>query len=281
MNARYRNVLLGVSLIAGAWAPMTTANDFGAGNVRVRLVADTDHIAPEGDFHLGVRLEIKPGWHIYWRYPGGAGLATDIQWQLPEGVQVGDLQWPLPIGFTQSEGVPGYGYEGTVVLASTIHAAPDFDRAQSTVGAEVSWLACKGVCVLGSARLEANLAELKDDFDLPSWPESLPQEVDSRAPPFSVRATGGIAEGKLSLWLRWLDPPPGPVEWFPNPPETLVVEDVRVQTRGGLTRIDAVVRERAGSELSSDILDSLVVITDDDGRRRGWTLAVDLTGNDS
>ncbi len=280
MNARYRNALLGVSLIAGAWAPMTTANDFGAGNVLVRLVADTDHIAPGGDFHLGVRFEIKPGWHIYWRYPGGAGLATDIQWQLPEGVQVGDLQWPLPIGFTQSEGIPGYGYEGTVVLASKIHAAPDFDRAQSTVGAEVSWLACKGVCVLGSARLEANLAELKDDFDLPSRPESLPQEVDIRDPPFSVRATGGIAEGNLSLWLRWLDPPPGPVEWFPNPPETLVVEDVGVQTRGGLTRIDAVVRERAGSEPSSDILDSLVVITDDDGRRRGWTLAVDLTGNE-
>ncbi len=273
--------LLSLPLIAVAWVSVTAANDFGAGNVRVRLVADTDHIAPGGDFHLGVRFEIKPGWHIYWRYPGGAGLATDIQWQLPEGVQVGDLQWPLPIGFTQSEGIPGYGYEGTVVLASTIHAAPDFDRAQSTVGAEVSWLACKGVCVLGSARLEANLAELKDDFDLPSRPENLPQEIDSRDPPFSVSATGGIAEGNLSLWLRWLDSPPGPVEWFPDPPEALVVEDVRVHTRGGLTRIDVVVRETAGSELSSDILDSLVVITDDDGRRRGWTLAVGLTGNES
>jgi hypothetical protein len=208
-------------------------------------------------------------------------LATEIKWQLPEGVQVGDLQWPLPIGFTQSEGIPDYGYEGTVVLASRVHVAPDFDPALAIVGAEVSSLACKGVCVLGSARLEANLAELKSGFDLPSRPESLPQEIESGDPPFSVRATGGIAEGNLSLWLRWLDPPPGPVEWFPDPPEALVVEDVRVQTRGGLTRIDAVVRETAGTELSSDILDSLVVITDDDGRRRGWTLAVDLTGNNS
>ncbi len=271
---------MGVPLVVGAWAPITAASDFGAGNVRARLVADTDHIAPGGDFHLGVRFEVKPGWHIYWRNPGGAGLATDIRWELPEGFQVDELEWPLPIAFTQSEGIPGYGYEGTVVLASRVHAAPDFDPALSTVGAEVSWLACKGVCVLGSIRLEANLAELKDDSDLSSRPESLPQGIDSRAPPFSVRATGGITEGNLSLWLRWLDPPPGPVEWFPDPPETLVVEDVGVQTRGGLTRIDAVVRERAGSELSSDILDSLVVITDDDGRRRGWTLAVDLTGNE-
>jgi len=249
--------------------------------VRAQLVAATDHIAPGGDFHLGVRFEIEPGWHIYWRYPGAAGLATDIRWELPAGLQVDGLEWPLPISFTQSEGIPGYGYEGTVVLASRVHVAPDFDPALSTVGAEVSWLACKGVCVLGSARLEGNLAELKDDFDLPSRPESLPKEIDSRDPPFSVRTTGGIAAGNLSLWLRWLDPPPGPVEWFPDPPEALAVEDVRVQTRGGLTRIDAVVRETAGSELSSDILDSLVVITDDDGRRRGWTLAVDLTEDES
>jgi hypothetical protein len=280
MNARWWKTIVSLPLVAGAWAPITAASDFGAGNVRVRLVADTDHIAPGGDFHLGVRFEIKPGWHIYWRYPGGAGLATDIRWELPAGLQVDELEWPLPIGFTQSEGIPGYGYEGTVVLASRVHTAPDFDPALAIVGAEVSWLACKGVCVLGSAELEGNLAELKGGFDLPLRPESLPQEMDIRDPPFSVRATGGIAEGNLSLWLRWLDPPPGLVEWFPDPPEALVVEDVRVQTRGGLTRIDAVVRERAGSEPSSDILDSLVVITDDDGRRRGWTLAVDLTGNE-
>ena len=272
---------MSLPLVIGAWAPITAASDFGAGNVRARLVADTDHIPPGGDVHLGVRFEIKPGWHIYWRYPGGAGLATDIRWELPAGFQVDELEWPLPIGFTQSEGIPGYGYEGTVVLASRVHLAPDFDPALSTVGAEVSWLACKGVCVLGSARLEGKLAELKGGFDLPSRPENLLQEIDGRDPPFSVRATGGIAEGKLSLWLRWLDSPRGLVEWFPDPPEALVVEDIRVQTRGGLTRIDAVVRETAGSHLLSGILDSQVVITDEDGTRRGWTLAVDLTGNES
>jgi len=276
MNVRCRKTLLSLPFIAGAWIPITTASDFGAGNVRARLVADTDHMAPGNDFHLGVRFEIKPGWHIYWRNPGGAGLATDIRWELPAGFQVDELEWPLPIGFTQSEGIPGYGYEGTVVLASRVHAAPTFDPALSTIGAEVSWLACKEVCVLGSARLEGKLAELTRDIDFPAWRENLPRTAGGREPPFSVTTTGGLAEGNLVLWLRWQHPP-GSVEWFPDPAEVLEVKDVRVQTRGGLTRINAVMRETAGSKRSPDTLDSLVVITDKDGNRRGWELAVDLT----
>jgi DsbC/DsbD-like thiol-disulfide interchange protein len=253
------------------------ASEFGVGNVRARLVVDTDHIAPGGDFHLGVRFEIKPGWHIYWRNPGGAGLATDIRWELPAGFQVDELEWPLPIGFTQSEGIPGYGYEGTVVLGSRVHTAPGIDPALSAVGAEVSWLACKGVCVIGTARLEGKLAELTRDFDSRTWLENLPRTADDgREPPFSVTATGGLAEGTLSLWLRWQHPP-GSVEWFPDPEEALEVREVKVDTRGGLSRIDAVVRKMAGSNRSPDRLDSLVVITDKDGNRRGWELAVDLT----
>lgn len=240
-------------------------------------MADTGHVAPGGDFHLGVRFEVKPGWHIYWRNPGGAGLATDIRWELPAGFQVDKLEWPLPIGFTQSEGIPGYGYEGTVVLASRVHAAPDFDPALSTVGAEVSWLACKGVCVLGTARLEGKLAGLSRDFDSRAWRETLPRTADDgRKPPFSVTATGGLTEGTLSLWLRWQHPP-GSVEWFPSPTEALEVGEAKVETRGGLTRVDAAVREMAGSNRSPDRLDSLVVITEKDGNRRGWELAVDLT----
>ena len=276
MNVRNRKTLLSLPLILGGWVPLATASDFGAGNVRVQLVADTDHVAPESDFHLGVRFEIKPGWHIYWRNPGGAGLATDIRWRLPEGLQTGDLQWPLPIGFTQSEGIPGYGYEGTMVLASRVHSAPNFDPALSTVGANVSWLACKDVCVLGSARLERKLAELTRNIDFREWSENLPRTADGCEPPFSVTVTGGLAEGALILWLRWQHPPAS-VEWFPDPSEALEVRAVKVDTQGGLTRVDSNLRPRVGSVLMPTSLASLVVATDAEGNRRGWELTVDLT----
>ena len=276
MNVRYRKTLLSLPLIVGAWVPVAAASDFGAGNVRVQLMADADRVAPESDFHLGVRFEIKPGWHIYWRNPGGAGLATDIRWELPAGFQADELEWPLPIGFTQSEGIPGYGYEGTVALASRVHAARGFDPARSIVKAEVSWLACKGVCVLGSARLEGKLAELTSDIDFPAWREKLPQTADGRKPPFSVTVTGGLVEGTLSLWLRWQHPPES-VEWFPDPMEALEVGEVKVETRGELTRINSNLRPRAGSVSMPTSLASLVVATDAEGIRSGWELAVDLT----
>ena len=275
MNVRRLKKLLSLPLIVGIWIPVAVASDFGAGNVRAHLVADTDHIVPGSDFQLGVRLEIKPGWHIYWRNPGGAGLATDIRWELPAGFNVNELDWPLPIRFSQSEGIPGYGYEGTVVLASRVHAAPDFDPALLTVSAEVSWLACKGVCVLGSARLEGKLAKLAHDIDFPAWRKNLPQPADGGKPPFSVTATGGLAEGTLSLWLRWQHPPES-VEWFPDPSEALEVGEVKVDTRGELTRVDLDIRPRAGSFSMPTSLASLVVATDTEGNRRGWELAVDL-----
>ncbi len=276
MNVRCLKPLLSLPLIVGVWIPVAAASDFGAGNVRAHLVADTDHIVPGSDFQLGVRFEIKPGWHIYWRYPGGAGLATDIRWELPAGFQVNELEWPLPIGFTQSEGIPGYGYKGTVVLASRVHAAPDFDPSLLTVSAEVSWLACKGVCVLGSARLGGKLAELTHDIDFPAWRENLPRTADGRKAPFSVTTTGGLAEGTLVLWLRWQHPP-GSVEWFPDPSEALEVGEVNVETRGEVTRVDSNLRPRAGSFSMPTSLASLVVATDAEGNRRGWELAVDLT----
>lgn len=245
--------------------------------VRARLVADTTEIEPGSTFRVGVHFEIEDGWHIYWRYPGGAGLATAVDFELPKGFAAGPLLWPLPIAFDQSEGIPGYGYEGSVVLAAEVGAPAAFDRsAPGTVRAGVSWLACKGVCVLGSAELESPLAEMTVDEGFVQWGRSLPEALDEDNAPFALSTTGGLVEGLVTHWLRWREAP-HPLEWFPDPPEAIEVGAVRVRTRGGLTRIDADVRPRKGPTGSIDTLPSLVVITESDGTRRGWEISVELT----
>jgi hypothetical protein len=245
--------------------------------VRARLVTDSAEIEPGAAFRVGVRFEIEDGWHIYWRYPGGAGLATAVDFELPEGFTAGPLLWPLPIAFDQGEGIPGYGYEDSVVLAAEVEATAEFNRsAPGSVSAEVSWLACKGVCVLGSAKLESSLAQITVEEGFATWSLSLPGPLDEDNAPFALSTTGGLAEGVVTHWLRWRESP-RPLEWFPDPSEAIEVGTVRVQTRGALTRIDAEVRPRKGATGSVDSLPSLVVITDGDGRRRGWELSVDLT----
>ena len=47
------------------------------------LVADTTAIVPGKAFEVGVLLEMAPGWHTYWEYPGDAGLPTSIIWTFP------------------------------------------------------------------------------------------------------------------------------------------------------------------------------------------------------
>ena len=252
------------------------AGDYPEGNARVRLVASAGRAEPGGKLLLGVHFDIRPGWHIYWRNPGGAGLATDIQWRLPESFGAGPIQWPLPVYFTQSGDIPGYGYVGSVVLASEVSVPEGFDGTTSaTVGAKVCWLACRDVCVIGDAILEGSLAKLAEYPVFATWREDLPGMIDASKAPFTLTTRGGLAEGKIDLWLRWQEAPQM-VEWFPDPPESLKVDDVEVQTRGGLTRIGAVVQTMAGTVEKPSHLSSLVVMIAENGERRGWELAVEL-----
>jgi thiol:disulfide interchange protein DsbD len=277
MTARPALAAILTTLFLGWAVCPALAEEEGEPKVRAHLVTDTAEVEPGSNFTVGVRFEIEDGWHIYWRYPGGAGLATAVDLELPEGFRAGPLLWPLPIAFDQSEGVPGYGYQDSVVLAAETVAPAALDRsAPRTVRAEVSWLACKGVCVLGSAKLESSLTEMKVDKGFAKWSRSLPRPFNEDSAPFIPSSTGGLGEGFATLWLRWREAPQ-PVEWFPDPSEAVELGDVRIQTRGGLTRIDAEVSRRKGASGSVDNLPSLVVITDGDGTRRGWEISVDLT----
>ena len=271
--SRLRTIMAtGVILVAACAS--SNAED---ARVIARLVAGTSEIEPGSTFWLGVHFEIEDGWHIYWRNPGGAGLATAVDFELPSGLDAGPLQWPLPITFVQSEGIPGYGYEGSVVLAAEVGVPRDFDRSMpGRVRAQASWLACKGVCVLGTAELEASLKQLPEDPVFRRWAGLLPKPTEENDLPFSLSATGGLSDGLVSHWLQWSEEP-GPVEWFPIPSEALEIGDVRIQTRGGLTRVDAKVKSRRGASGTIDELPSLIVVTGDDGERRGWELVVDLT----
>jgi thiol:disulfide interchange protein DsbD len=258
-------------------AASVSASDWGEGNARARLVTSVASPEAGGTFLLGVRFDIRPGWHIYWRNPGGAGLSTDITWRIPDGFGAAPILWPTPIHFTQSGDIPGYGYIESVILASEISVPQDFgEKTPATVGARVSWLACKDVCVIGEAVLEGSLAKLPVDPDFASWTADLPRPSGDPRRPFNLTSRGGLADGKIELWLQWRQAPRR-VEWFPDPSDSLEVGDVEARTRGSLTRIDATLRKLAGKTEKSNSLSSLVVMTDENGRRHGWELVVDLS----
>ncbi|MEX1310115.1 MAG: protein-disulfide reductase DsbD domain-containing protein [Candidatus Sulfomarinibacteraceae bacterium] len=242
-------------------------------HVEARLVSDAGVIESGRPFLLGVELELESGWHVYWRNPGGAGLSTEVNFRLPAGFSVGELQWPIPVEFMQPGEIIGYGYEDRVVLAAEV-TAPAGLRGSVTAELEVSWLACKDVCILGSKTLTAELplhgAALEaSKTAIESWTDLMPKRGDHEA--FDVSITGGpvpdSGPADLVVWLKWNEAPEG-VEFFPDPGPGLKVEGVRVQTRGSLTRIDATVSRLKTTDAQEATLRALIVTRDNQGNRR-------------
>ena len=249
--------------------------------VSVTMGADRSQLEPGGTMLLGARLEIEPGWHVYWKNPGDAGLATAVDLRLAQGFETGPLLWPVPIGFSQPGEIAGYGYEGSVLLLREVWTPASFSQSTvQTIRAEVSWLACKDVCVLGEATVEEGLplasAHLLSAEALGRWRTTLPVDSSSGKAPFSLTVSPGAVPGPRTLWLQWAAQP-NEFEFFPDPGEGLRVSDVKVRSRGGLTRIDLSVGRAGEPTHLTPVLQSLVVVTDAAGRRRGYQLPINLS----
>jgi DsbC/DsbD-like thiol-disulfide interchange protein len=269
-GASYRTIAV---LVAGAAAAVASGATAEESHVRTRLVADAASVEPGRPFLLGVELVPEPGWHVYWRNPGEAGLATEVLYRLPDGFSAAELLWPTPVEFEQPGGLVGYGYEDRVVLAAEVTAPPGFEGPAPVV-LEASWLACKDVCVLESATLPADVPLVGAARDasataFESWRASLPSTDGSEA--FELSVTGGSVPesgaAALAVWLSW-KAAPGAVELFPDPGAGLKVEVVRVQTRGTLTRVDLVISRLKTSAAPATTLRALIVTRDTEGNRR-------------
>jgi len=52
-----------------ALAGPTVATD----NVKARLLSEVTSVAPGQTFNVALELDIRDGWHTYWRNPGDSG----------------------------------------------------------------------------------------------------------------------------------------------------------------------------------------------------------------
>lgn len=153
----------------------------GTKYVQARLIANVATIQPsDGEKNvqpqIGVLFRIERGWHIYWKDSGEAAQPTVVNWQLPAGWQIGELQWPKPMKFVERGNITTYGYRDEVLLFANL-PNPDVipqDGESVTLRANVHWLVCKDICVPGKASLS---------LDMP-FSTSLPLEPSAELPLF-------------------------------------------------------------------------------------------------
>lgn len=173
-------------------------------NVTAELRSARAVIAPGETFTVVLRQQIREEWHTYWLNPGDAGEATRITWTLPPGFEAGPIQWPVP------EAIPfatllNYGYSGEVLLPVTI-TAPRTLRAgePATLSADVSWVVCKDICILGEGRVTLTLQTAAQGRDDPTWAPRIAAAVAALPPRADIDAR--IArDGRLSVALANAD----------------------------------------------------------------------------
>src|SRR5437879_6173952 len=153
--------------------------------VKAELLADTSAIVPGKPFTVGLLLRMVPNWHTYWKFPGDAGIPTELKWKLPTGWKVGEIQWPIPLKLSEPGDILIYGYHDEVLLMQEITPPASLSDPTVKLSADASWLVCEKICIPGGKSLQLELPTStasepanKDLFDrfrrlLPQeWPEA-------------------------------------------------------------------------------------------------------------
>jgi thiol:disulfide interchange protein DsbD len=174
------------------------ALDQGDARIEARLLVHPERMA-DGRLRAGVLFTLDPGWHLYWRNPGDAGLPTRLGWR---DAEAGPLAWPAPSVFEEGEGtLVTYGYAGHVLLASEVRP----NAGARTLAVDVDALACRTECIPARFSLERPL-EARDSGEAADavrrlfalHDEALPKPVAAFGAALEVRALDAL---RLSLAL--------------------------------------------------------------------------------
>lgn len=206
-----------------------------ARHTQATLILSAVTARPGDTIWAGVDLKMDPGWHTYWKNPGDAGEATQIQWQLPPGISAGQIQWPIPEKLPPAE-VTTYGYENEVVLLVPLKLAANLPAGEVDLKAKVSWLECKETCIPAGQNVEAKLGigSTEKSSAAAAMLQSWRQKVPSAAAGFPWPAKAWwetttnadqrllVIEGPGTLTTRWR--PQDQADFFPDANNAFVVQ---------------------------------------------------------
>ena len=100
----------------------------------------------------GIAVQLKPGWHTYWRTPGDSGVPPRFDFSKSENVEAVTVLWPAPKKFDDGAGGTSLGYVDQIVLPLRI-VAKNTEK-PVTLRAEVNYAVCEKICIPVQASLE-------------------------------------------------------------------------------------------------------------------------------
>ncbi len=187
---------------AMALSGSTVATD----NVKARLVSEVSSVAPGQVFWVALELDIRDGWHTYWRNPGDSGEATKLNWRLPPGFTASDIVWTTPHRFEIAPLV-NYGYAKHAVHLVKITAPKDLAAgAPVALAAKASWLVCSDVCIPEGADLQLSIPSSAQPGGVDPASAALFTTARSEVPSAQPAATVASIQGDqlvITLGAEW------------------------------------------------------------------------------
>lgn len=123
----------------------------------MRLVSAVDGTGRLENIPLGLEFRMAPGWKIYWRTPGEAGLPPTITLdQNFNKALSAQIAWPAPKRFN-AFGFDNFGYAEHVVLP--ISLAGHISGTPLQLTADVEALVCADICVPLAGTLDLDIAD--------------------------------------------------------------------------------------------------------------------------
>ena len=205
-----RHCLLAAVLLVIGWCSPAVALEsapVASARATASLISDADSVVPGRPFRVGLWLRLAPGWHTYWQNPGDAGLAPELELDLPSGATAGPIVWPVPQRILEGA-LMTYSYTGDVLLPVTV--TPSAGGA-TTVKAHANWLVCRDICVPEEGDFQLDLAA---GNAAPSAQAPLFAAFDRRVPPPSPWHAVVGQDGTLSVQGAELTPATVVDAWF-------------------------------------------------------------------
>tara|TARA_B100001175_G_scaffold148447_1_gene125922 strand:- start:1447 stop:3399 length:1953 start_codon:yes stop_codon:yes gene_type:complete len=141
------------------------------GHARISLIKDHSDFVPGTSINIGLKVSMDEGWHTYWKNPGDSGGPIELNWDLPIGFSVSDVQWPLPEKIEYPP-LMTYGYEDFVIYPMVLSIPENYSDNYFEMTADI--LICADVCIPESGKISANLLDIESNSLIYEWLESIP-----------------------------------------------------------------------------------------------------------
>jgi len=165
----------------------------------------------------GIAVQLKPGWHTYWRTPGDSGVPPRFDFSKSDNVEAVTVLWPAPKKFDDGAGGTSLGYLDQVVLPLRI-VAKNADK-PVTLRADVNYAVCEKLCIPVQANLELsfNSVASTEDSALFAALDTVPKPANVGDPnPLTIRDVK--REGRSEVLVDVASPDNRPINLFVEGP---------------------------------------------------------------